>query len=74
MTLGELIAHLSALQAKHGDVPAVLWDLDTGGYFKLAPANIEAQRMPDGSVRVSVGVNGYSDPGADEPAERPLKD
>lgn len=61
------------MQDKYGDVPVVLWDLDSSRYFSLAPENIEAQRMQDGSIRVSVGPNSYSDEKVDEPSERPLR-
>ncbi|HXD05643.1 MAG TPA: hypothetical protein VN680_06325 [Burkholderiaceae bacterium] len=72
MTLSELAAHVETLQRKYGDAPVVLWDLDTGWYFQLGAVNFEAQRMKDGSVRVSVGPNSYGDYHADHPAERPL--
>lgn len=73
MTIGELVATIKTLKKKHGDVPVVLWDLDTGSYFSLAEANIEAQRMGDGSVRLSIGLNGWDNPSENEPTKRPLE-
>lgn len=73
MKTSELIAALAALKEKHGDVPVVLWDMDSSSYFSLTPRSIEAQRMADDSVRISMGPNGWDDPHEDEPANRPLK-
>jgi hypothetical protein len=72
MTLSQLAAHVEALQRKYGDVPVVLWDLDTGWYFAMTTSSWEAQRMDDGTVRVSVGPNSWGDPTAPAPTERPL--
>lgn len=73
MTIGGLVATLKKLKKKHGDVPVVLWDMDTSSYFSLAEANIEAQRMSDGSVRLSMGPNDWGDPSEDVPTKRPLE-
>lgn len=73
MTISKLVTTLEALKKFYGDVPVVLWDLDSHSYFSLAEANIEAQRMGDGSVRLSVGPNEWDDPSEDEPAKRPLE-
>lgn len=72
LKLSQLIAELQRALDKHGDIPAALWDLDTGRYFSLSTKNIEMQRMRDDSVRVSIGVNGYDDPHEDDPASRPI--
>ena len=73
MTLSQVIQRLAALQAQHGDVPMVLWDLDTSWYFPLEARCFEAQQMEDGSVRISVGPEGgYGQGTLPEPAKRPL--
>jgi hypothetical protein len=73
LTLSQAIARLEALKAQHGDVPIVLWDLDTSWYFPLEDRCFEAQLMDDDSVRISVGVEqGYGGDTMPEPAKRPL--
>ena len=72
LTLSQVAAHIAALLREHGDVPTVLWDMDTGGYYSMTAKNFDAQRMEDGSVRISVGANDYSDPRDPDPAGRPL--
>lgn len=72
MNISEFITVLGEFVDKHGDVPVVLWDMDTGYYFSLSRENIEAQRMEDGSVRASIGPNSYRDPREDYPSLRPL--
>ena len=74
MKISELTEALKRYEAKYGDVPVVLWDLDSSSYFSLTPENIEAQRMDDGSVRLSMGLNLWEDEGhEDEPKNRPLE-
>ena len=73
LKLSEAIARMQALHALHGDVPVVLWDLDTGWYFPLENHGFEAQLMDDDSVRVSIGVEqGYGGDTMPAPAKRPL--
>ena len=73
LTLSEAIACMEALRALHGDVPVVLWDLDTSWYFPLEARCFEAQLMDDDSVRISVGVEqSYSGDMMPGPAKRPL--
>lgn len=73
LTLSQAIAQLEAMKTRHGDVPIVLWDLDTGRYFPLEARCFEAQLMEDDSVRVSVGVEqGYGGDTMPAPAKRPL--
>lgn len=72
MKLSQLSTEIDKLIAAHGDVPAVLWDLDSGGYFRLSAENFEAQRMADGTVRVSVGLNSFESAKEDSPETRPL--
>jgi hypothetical protein len=73
MTVSQAIDKLAALQALHGDVPMVLWDMDTSWYFALRPECFEAQQMEDGSVRISVGPDGgYGQDMLPAPAKRPL--
>ncbi len=74
MKLSEAEELLAAYRARYGDVELVLWDLDTGSYFKTDPANFEAQIMKDGTQRVSVGVNDYGDAHAERPVTRLLAD
>lgn len=71
MKVSELREHLRHYQDDFGDVEAVLWDKDTSSYFKLNPANIEGQRA-EGLMRISIGVNDYSDERAIEPEARPI--
>lgn len=72
LTLSQVAAHIDALQRQYGDVPVVLWDMDTSLYFSMSAENFEAQLMEDGSVRISVGPNDYSDPREAFPIRRPL--
>jgi hypothetical protein len=74
MKLSQVIARLESLRDEHGDVPMVLYDLDTSLYFPLEHECFEAQRMDDGSVRVSVGApdSGYGGETLPGPAKRPL--
>ena len=72
LTISQLIEKLQSRMDKYGDVPVALWDLDTCMYYSLSDDNIEAQQMGDGSVRLSIGVNDYGDPGEEEPKKRPL--
>ena len=72
LTLSQVAAHIEALKHQYGDVPIVLWDLDTSQYFSMSADNFEVQRMADDSVRVSVGPNYYGDPKEPDPASRPL--
>lgn len=68
----QVIEILQVVIAKHGDVPVALWDIDSGRYYCLTPANFELQLMPDDSLRLSVGVNNFDDPGEEEPKNRPI--
>jgi hypothetical protein len=70
MRISDAIRVLEAYQSVHGDVEVVLWDLDTGDYFKLGEDHFESQRMSDGSERVSIGLNSYSDSRAKNPTTR----
>jgi hypothetical protein len=70
MNISQFIETLQNFQDYYGDIPVVLCDLDTGGYFTMTPDNIEAQSMNDGSTRLSIGVNDYTDPREPEPALR----
>lgn len=72
LTISQLIEKLQRRMDKHGDVPVALWDLDTTMYYSLSDDNIETQQMGDGSLRLSIGVNNYEDPGEEEPKKRPL--
>ena len=74
MKIGELIQVLKHYKEKFGNVPVVLWDLDSHFYFSLLRENLEAQRMKDGNVRVSLGPNYYGESHEEEPAERPLSE
>lgn len=73
MKISELLVTLKGMKKRHGDVPVVLWDMDSSSYFSLAVANIEAQRMGDGSVRLSIGPNYWGESHEDEPAKRPVE-
>ena len=72
LTLSETIAKLEEMKARHGDVPLVLYDVDTSYYFTLTASNFEFQKMEDGSIRASVGVNEYTDQREEEPINRPV--
>lgn len=72
MKISELVAALDSRMDKYGDIPVVLWDLDSSSYFSLEEKNIEAQRMGNGSIRLSIGPNFYGESHEDEPAKRPL--
>jgi hypothetical protein len=72
MKLSEVEKYIEDLHKKFGDVPLVLYDLDTSMYFTLTPKNFEAQQMKDGSIRISVGPNSYGDPKEPEPKKRPV--
>lgn len=72
MTISELERVLANHRTRYGDVPVALWELDRACYYTLAPDNIEAQRMKDGSLRLSIGVNGFTDPTEPQPASRPV--
>ena len=74
MKIGKLIQVLEHYKEKFGDVPVVLWDLDSHSYFSLLRENFEAQRMEDGRVRISMGPNYYDESHEEEPAERPLSE
>ena len=72
MILSEAIAKLEAMMSQHGNLPVVLYDLDSGQYFSLTEDNFEFQQMADGSIRVSIGVNRYWDDMEEEPCKRPI--
>ncbi len=72
MTLSEAAIHIGELIKEYGDVPLVLWDMDSGSYFSLSPDNFEVQQMKNGKVRVSVGPNSYQDKNEQKPEKRPL--
>ena len=73
LTLSQVFEHLEVLRSKYGDVPIVLWDMDTSWYFPLGLRCFEAQEMEDGSVRVSVGPEGgCGDKTLPAPARRPI--
>jgi len=57
LTLSDAIAILEQMKTMCGDVPIVLYDCDTSYYFTMTTDNFEFQKMEDGSIRVSVGVN-----------------
>ena len=73
MTITDAIDNLEHLRDKYGDVQVVLWDMDTGSYFPLWGRCFEAQKMDDGSIRISIGIEGnYADDWLPGPKERPL--
>jgi len=72
MTLSHMIAELEFLKLEHGDVPIVLWDLDTGWYFSTRPENLEVQRVESG-LRVSIGINAWDDPHEPGHLQRPIQ-
>ena len=72
MNISQVISELERLKVLYGDVPVVLWDLDTTGYRSFFHDSIEPQKMKDGSVRLSVGINDYDDEYQPEPAKRPI--
>lgn len=61
LTLNQTIAVLESLVAEHGDIPLVLYDLDTGWHFTLTEDNFEAQDASDGRVRIALGPSSYQD-------------
>lgn len=61
MKISELIENLKIFSEKYGDVKVVLFDLDTSLYFSLKSENIEAQRIENGDIRVSIGLNCWSE-------------
>jgi hypothetical protein len=73
MKISDVVTVLSELSAKHGDLPVVLFDLDSTNYFKLVREHIEVQRMPDATLRVSIGPNSWGDERVDYPAHRPVE-
>lgn len=72
LTIDQLIAELTQLRSEYGGLPVVLWDLDTGWYYQLSKECIERQQMPDGSIRISIGLNSFDQPSEPEPLKRPL--
>lgn len=71
MKISELIKKLKNYMVEYGDIPVVLYDLDTGDYFSLLSKHFEAQGVDDG-VRISIGLNSYQDRGEPTPKKRPL--
>jgi hypothetical protein len=72
MKIRDMISLLLTYEGHLGNADIVLYDLDTDSYFTLARENVEAQLMKDGSIRLSVGPNGYMDSREDHPKERPI--
>ena len=72
MSLNEVIAHLKSLRNEYGNVHIVLFDNDNRCYYTLADTNFEAQKMKDGSTRISIGVNDYNDQIESFPEQRPI--
>jgi hypothetical protein len=62
MTINQVIERLEAYKQNQGDIPVVLYDLDSGCYFSMLPAHFELQAV-FGSARLSIGLNSYQDPG-----------
>lgn len=71
MPISGLIEELAHIRAGEGDIPVVLWDLDTASYSTLSAGNIELQEMEDGSRRISIGRNEWDDQTQPWPERRP---
>ena len=72
LTLSEVIASMQYLQRLHGDVPLVLWDMDSRWYYPIEARSFEPQIMEDGSARISIGIESvYGGDRMPAPAKRP---
>ena len=72
LTLNEAIASMQDLQRLHGNVPVVLWDMDSNWYYQMEASSFEPQIMEDGSARISIGIeSGYGGDRMPDPAKRP---
>jgi len=71
--ISDLKKWLDWFEKEYGDMPVVLWDLDTGTYSSLEAINFEIQEMADGSKRLSVGLNDWEGTSEESPSIRPIK-
>ena len=72
LTLNEAIASMQDLQRLHGNVPVVLWDIDSNWYYPIEASSFEPQIMADGSARISIGIESvYGGDRMPAPAKRP---